>query len=293
MAEIGSPSRNGWLCLLLLLPLLLAGCGKKNAPIIGVVTNYGSGDARLAQLKGALYTLNPQVKISSLITDLESANVRQTAFLLDQAVVNFPGGGVFIVAVDSDAKPAHPPVLVRTRDKKFYAAPDNGVLSFVIAREGLDRAWVLDKPEVYREGAGPNFFEGPDILAPVAARLAAHAKPDDLGTPTKTIELLPINPPHTAGQTVGGEILYIDSDGNLITNIPARFASWLTEGNLLKFTFGKQTFTAPLVDSLTDIKVGRAAAIFSSQDRLQIIVNKGSAARIYNASVGDTFTIHP
>jgi len=276
--------------------VLFTGCAKKNllSPKIQLITSYTQGDAALAEIEGALYTINPQAQLSELLSGVDPADVHQTSYLIDQAAINFPGGVIFMVAIDSKGAAAHASVLVRTKLKKYYVAPDDGVLSFVLAREGLDRAWVLDKPEFYRANAGATPFQGIDVIAPIAARLTtATGNPEQLGTLAKTIETFPVNLPHSAGQTVGGEVVYIDSEGTLVTNIPPNFAPWLKEGNLLKFTLGKQTFNAPLVDSLTDIKVGHYAAVFSAEGRLQILVNKGSAARVFNAAVGDTFIIHP
>ncbi len=286
----------GPLAVLVACCVLFTGCDKKNplSPKIQLITSYTPGDAALAEIEGTLYTVNPQAQLSDLLSGIDAADLHQASYLLDQAAINFPGGVVFMVAMDTKGNAAHSSVLVRTKLKKYYVAPDDGVLSFVVAREGLDKAWVLDKPEFYRANAGPTSFQGIDVIAPIAARLTtASGNPEQLGTVTRTIETFPVNLPHSAGQTVGGEVVYIDSEGTLVTNIPPNFAPWLKEGNLLKFTLGKQTFNAPLVDSLADIKVGHYAAVYSPEGRLQILVNKGSAARVFNAAVGDTFIIHP
>jgi len=278
----------------LALAVLLGGCGKPasgSLSRIGLITTAGTGDSYAAQLKGAIYSVNPKAEVVDLISNVEG-DVRREAFLADEAVANFPGGVIFVVGEKGSGK-KRPPILVRTKLKKYYLAPDNGVLSFILAREGLEKAWVLNKASFYRTNDGTPNYEGPDMIAPIAARLAGKFRPEELGTETKTIELLPVNLPHTAGQSAGGEVIHITADGDLVTNIPRRFAPWLKEGNLLRFSFGKESFTAPLVDSATEVRVGKYAAVYSEQGRLQIVVNRGSAARIFNASVGDTFTVRP
>jgi S-adenosylmethionine hydrolase len=273
---------------------LLGGCGKPaggSLSRIGLITTAGTGDSYAAQLKGAIYSVNPKAEVVDLISNVEG-DVRREAFLADEAVANFPGGVIFVVGEKGNAK-KRPPILVRTKLKKYYLAPDNGVLSYILAREGLEKAWVLNKESFYRASDGAPNSEGPDMIAPIAARLAGKFRPEELGTETKTIELLPVNLPHTAGQSAGGEVIHITAEGDLVTNIPRRFAPWLKEGNLLRFTLGKETFTAPLVESATEVRVGKYAAVYSEQGRLQIVVNRGSAARVFNATVGDSFTVRP
>ena len=275
--------------------VLLAGCGKKSDSLICLVTDYGANEEPTAQLKGAIYGLNAQAHVVDLLHDTGGGDVKQAAYVLDQATSNFAAGTVVVVAVDASSKDV--PVLVRTRAQKYYLAPDDSVLSFVLAREGLDKAWKLDKEELYRDGSRNNgTYPAPDVAGPIAARLALGAKPETLGTPTKSIKVFPINLPTTAGQNATAEILYIDAAGNLVTNIPIKLTPWLKEGNLLRFTFGKQRFSAPLVAStseLNDLKPGKYAALYNPQGRLEITVVKGSAAHVFNVAVGQTFLVQP
>jgi hypothetical protein len=276
--------------------LLLAGCEKKgDASLICLVTDYGSNGAAIAQLKGSIYGVNAQARVIDLLHDAGGSDTKQTAYLVDQATANFVAGTIVVVAVDASSRDV--PILVRTRSKKYYVAPDDGVLSFVLAREGLEKAWQLDKEQFYRDGSRNNgAYPASDVAGPIAARLSHGAKPEVLGTETKSIKMFSISAPTTAGQNVTGEILYVNAAGDLVTNIPLKLAPWLKDGNLLRFTFGKQKFSAPVVASTTelnDLKPGKYAALYNPEGRLEIVVVKGSAARIFGASVGQTFLVQP
>jgi S-adenosylmethionine hydrolase len=67
----------------------------------------------------------------------------------------------------------------------------------------------------------------------------------------------------------------------------------MKEGNLLRFTVGKENFSAPLLDNIAEISPGRFAAIYNAQGHLQIVRNKASAAKQLGAQVGDSVSIRP
>lgn len=273
---------------------LLSGCGKKSDGLICLVSDYGANEEPTAQLKGAIYGVNAQARVIDLLSDA-GADTKQAAYVLDQASANFAAGTIVVVVVDAASKEV--PVLVRTRAKKYYVAPDDGVLSFVLARESLEKAWRLDDEKLYRDGSRNNgTYPAADVAGPIAARLSQGAKPESLGTAVKSVKVFPVNSPTTAGQNVTGEIYYVDAAGNLVTNVVLKTAPWLKEGNLLRFTLGKQKFSAPVVASLSelnDLKPGKYAALYNPQGRLQIVVVKGSAAHVFNATAGQTFLIQP
>src|SRR6185295_18848756 len=62
-------------------------------------------------------------------------------------------------------------------------------------------------------------FHGRDIMAPVAARLSLGLSPDELGRPCKQLVEIPWAEVHQVANRIEGEVIEVDSFGNLITNI--------------------------------------------------------------------------
>lgn len=268
--------------LLLALPLLLGtGCSKKSkyAPV-GIVTDKHGAYAKA--LQDALATASPNLPASDLIDDLDLPSLpddRLSAYLVDQATARIAEGNLLVIAVATQGGKDHPLLLVRSKAKKYYLAESGSIVSLLLLRENIDKVWILDKPEYYpagslktKEGEVPParvIMNDPDALAALLAALSpALALPpkkqtNDYGTPVKTPDLLPFNTPHTAGQTVSGEILFIDSEGNIVTNIPKGVATWLKEGTLLRILYGKERIHAPLVATPNEVPIGRYAAIYS------------------------------
>jgi hypothetical protein len=64
-------------------------------------------------------------------------------------------------------------------------------------------------------------FHGRDVFTPVAAHLSLGVAPDDLGESIDSLFYLPMPKPANNGGTITGQIIYQDTYGNLVTNIPA------------------------------------------------------------------------
>ena len=79
---------------------------------------------------------------------------------------------------------------------------------------------ALDRPEHWAHKVSPT-FHGRDILAPVAGLLAVGLAPETLGSPLAQLVELAIPEARICADHALGEVLLVDSFGNLITNIPA------------------------------------------------------------------------
>jgi S-adenosylmethionine hydrolase len=264
-------------------------------PVIGLFTDYGWDDPYVAQMKGVIITINPNARILDITHSVQPFNIIEGSYLLDQCAQEFPPGTIFVAVVDPQVGADRDPVLLQTTKGKFYVGPDNGLFSAVIAREGFDRAWQLDKPAFFRPGSGSHTFHGRDIFGPVAAHLADGTDPDKMGTPVKTLVTLPIKDASMAGTMITTEIVHIDRYGNVILNLAndSDLATKLHEGNLVKISVGHDSYSAPLVKTYDDIEKGRMMLLYGSNGLLEIAVNQGSAAAKMKIEPGASVFLKP
>jgi S-adenosylmethionine hydrolase len=291
-----------WIGLVLVLGGLLSGCSRKSVPmtesskvepIIALFTDFGSKDAYVAELKGAIYSVHPEARVVDLLHEVTPFSIQEGAYLLAQSAREFPQGTILVAIVDPGVGSPREPLLLLTKKGKFFIGPNNGLFSLVLEEEGLDRAWVLDKPQYYRKGRVSSTFHGRDIFGPIAAHLARGVSPDSLGSPTRKVEQLSLRAPNLAGQAVSGEVLHVDRFGNVITNIPRGYAPFLQEGTLLRITLGSRSFSAPLVRSYSELPQGKLGALFNSSDLLELVYNQGPATRLLRAEPGTPVLVRP
>jgi S-adenosylmethionine hydrolase len=264
-------------------------------PVIALFTDYGWEDPYVAQLKGVILTVNPGARIMDLTHTVPPFNVSEGAYLLDQSAEEFPAGTIFVAVVDPQVGTERDPVLIETAKGKYFVGPDNGLFTEVIDNEGFSKAWKLDKTEYYRPGSPSATFHGRDIFAPVAAHLAAGVDPEKMGTPVKNLMMLPIKDPSFASGTISVQVLHIDRYGNVVLNLKndSDVASKFKEGNLVKISIGKESYSGPLVKTYNDGEKGRLILLYGGNGLLEIAQNQGSAAKQLKVEPGTVIFLKP
>jgi len=132
-------------------------------------------------------------------------------------------------------------------------------------------------------------FHGRDIFSPVAAHLANGVNPSELGPIVEDPVMPSFLSPKIVGNEVVGEILHIDSFGNLITNIPESMlkALGISEGMNLQFKLGDREVRVKLCSSYDDVQRGSLLSIVGGTGFLEISINQGNASRLLNMKIGD------
>ncbi len=264
-------------------------------PVVALFTDYGWDDPYVSQLKGVIITIDPTARILDLTHTVPPFNVAEGAYLLDQCAEEFPAGTIFVAVVDPQVGTARDPVLIETNKGKFFVGPDNGLFTEVIDREGFSRAWKLDKTEYYLPGSGSATFHGRDIFAPVAAHLAAGIDPDKMGTPVKNLLMLPIKDPSFSSGTISVQVLHIDRYGNVVLNLKSDsdVAAKFKDGNLVKISIGKESYSGPLVKTYGDGEKGRLILLYGGNGLLEIAMNQGSAVKELKVEPGAVIFLKP
>jgi len=262
---------------------------------ICLFTDFGWDDAYVAQIKGAILTIDPGARLLDLTHSVAPYNITEGAYLLDQCAQEFPAGTIFVAVVDPGVGTDRNPILIETTKEKYFVGPDNGLFAQVILSEGLLHAWKLDKPEFYRAGEVSRTFHGRDIFGPVAAHLASGTPPERLGTELKTLDVTAVAEPTYTGSVINTEVLHIDRYGNIILNLKSgsELAAMLKEGTLVKVSLGRESFSAPFVKTYGDVAKGRRLLLFGSSGRLEISVNQGSAAQQTRVEPGTPIYLKP
>jgi S-adenosylmethionine hydrolase len=283
---------------ILFIVCMMNGCSEKKLMntgqgLIVLLTDFGLQDSYVGEMKGVILSAAPEARLVDLTHDIEAFNVKRGAVVLSGASSMFPTKTIFLGVVDPGVGGSRNPILLLTQQGKYYVGPDNGLFSIVAEREGIERIWILDKVKYYRNGIPASTFHGRDIFAPVAAALARGEDPSLMGTPQKKLEPLSMQQAKIVGSSISGEVLYVDRYGNVVTNIPATFATPLKMGALVKISLSGSNFSAPYVETYSKVATGRALLLKNSQGLLEISVNQGSASRMYNIKAGSSITIQP
>ena len=272
-------------------------------------TDFGLADSYAGVMKGVALGINPDLRFIDLTHQIAPQNVAQGAFVLGVSYRYFPADAIHVAVVDPGVGTARRPILLQTPHGSFVA-PDNGLLSRILSDYLPDlpaslgtvevppalRAFHVTNPDYWLHPAS-NTFHGRDIFTPVAAHLSRGVAPESLGEPTTQLTWLPLPQPRVTPEGIGGEIIYCDVYGNLISSIPAT----LLEGREISEVRIRGRSIRRLSTTFLDIGDSAQAsilergpeliALFGSHGYLEVAVPNGSAAAVLFAGTGEPVTV--
>jgi S-adenosylmethionine hydrolase len=241
---------------------------------VALLTDFGLADAFVGAMKGVILSRNPAARVVDISHQVPPGDVKAAAFVLGTCHAYFPAGTVHVAVVDPGVGSPRRPVAVRCAGQLFVA-PDNGLLSYVLADPGPDEAVAIASrkamlPRISRT------FHGRDVFAPAAAHLSLGLPMSDLGPPVRRLVRLDMPRPQVGTREIEAHVIYVDGFGNAITDLTERqFEKWRSGRRAFVEAGGAQFEAAK---AYADGRAGRPLAVFGSSGRLEVAVRGGSAA---------------
>lgn len=243
------------------------------------------GSAYAAQMKAALIAggVDPS-RVIDLAHDVPAHGISEGAFLLREMARLFPPASVHVAVVDPGVGGTRSPIVIETRAGPFLVGPDNGVLMPLGEELGIRGTYRIERSRLSARPRVGTTFDGRDIFAPAAARLATGTRPADLGTAwTPKSFTLPV--PSRRGPEARGVVAHVDRFGNLITNLPT---SWFPHpGPSVRLRVGRaRVRSVPWVTSYESLDPRTLGALGSSFGLVELAVREGRADALLDATVG-------
>ena len=247
-------------------------------PILTLTTDFGLSDHYVGAMKGVILGICPRAQIVDISHEVSPYAISQGAFLIAEAYRAFPRDTVHVVVVDPGVGSDRRPILAKAAGQ-YFAAPDNGVLGMVFARE-KHKVRVISNDRYFRHPVSQT-FHGRDIFAPVAARIAAGVAPARIGEIVKDYVHPVFERPRKTGEGMwAGSILAIDRFGNVVTNFYAQDFP-----KFAQLTIGRSKVRG-LVRNYAEAPAGELVAIVGSAGYIEISVKQDSAAVKIGARAG-------
>lgn len=253
-------------------------------PMIALLTDFGLKDPYVGQMKAVCLQHAPGAELVDISHDVAAFNIIQAGFFLAASLPYFREGTVFACVVDPGVGTSRKIALVEQQGR-FFLAPDNGLLSLILARDVPTEAYDATPADA----PASNTFHGRDIFAVLAARLAMGEAPQEMARPMRPKALVTSDWSRTSrsGGALVTSVLHIDRFGNCILNLPLHawqetIASW---GSAELVHPRRQPLTpGPSYGSLPQ---GGLGLLEGSQGYYELAVNRGSAARRVGLAIGD------
>jgi S-adenosylmethionine hydrolase len=286
------------IALLLLGSLAIAqqAAAPKYPPTIVFMTDFGTVDDSVPICKGVMYSIMPDVRVVDLSHQVTPFSILDGARFLYGATPYFPAGTVFVVVIDPGVGSTRKAVVIKSKRGQYFVLPDNGLITLVADRDGLDSAREITNPSWMIGKALSSTFHGRDIFSPAGAHVARGDDWNEVGPvlDLKSLVRLDLEAPTVDDKGLHGEVIATDGPfGNLVTNVDAEQFLKLgyQRGDTVPLMLGDKKVDLKFVKTFSDVPLKTPLIYIDSRGRFALAVNQGSFAATYGIKPPVKFTV--
>ncbi|MCK5242428.1 SAM-dependent chlorinase/fluorinase [bacterium] len=243
---------------------------KRRIQIITLLTDFGTQDTYVAEMKGTILSQAPAATIVDISHAVSPFAIEKAARMLPAVLRAFPGGTIHVVVIDPGVGGKRKPIIVASQGQ-YFIGPDNGLFTLLVEKEMNSCAYEIkiSKPI-------STTFHGRDVFSPVAAQLALGQPVSKLAKPIlKIVKLTGLQARKISSGVWEGKTVFCDHFGNIATNIPGKALEQIKHPCLMvgrkKITNFQKTFCTG--------KSRQLGVIINSEGYLEIMIPKQSAQK--------------
>ncbi|TCN72894.1 SAM hydrolase/SAM-dependent halogenase family protein [Acetobacteroides hydrogenigenes] len=253
--------------------------------IATLTTDWTRHDFYVAALKGEILRRNPVAAIVDISHQIPAFQLQGAAYVLRGAFRHFPEKSVHIIGVDSEPTPKKPIVAVSYLGQ-YFVAVDNGVMGLICDTQP-DAVVTIDYEDL------GNGFNALIPFAKAAAALTLGEPIESIGTPKPSVNHMPMLLPVLDASFIIGNVIYIDTFGNIITNITRNEFDRVAKGRRYEILIQSNRYKVKTISSsYSAVEDGEFVAIFNSAGHLEVAQNKGRIASILNLDMSSSVRIN-
>jgi len=271
--------------------------------IITLITDFGYKDQFVAQMKGEIYSNNPESQVVDISHNISPFNIMEAAYILENSYKSFPENTIHIIDVDSEKNKEKKHIIVKL-DNHYFITSDNGIMSILsqnINYQEIYEVSILNELNPMQSSL--------KTFSKVACHLSMGGKPEIVGKKINNLKNVKNLKPFVNSENtqIISSVIYIDHFGNVITNIKKSFFEEIGKGRKFEISARNYKFNK-IYSSYSDIinfnisedqrsDEGKALIIFNSNNYLQISIyrsnpeNVGTAATLLGLKIYDSVSV--
>ena len=270
--------------------------------IITLTTDFGHKDYFVGALKGKILSEHKEAVIVDISHEIDLFNTLEASYCIEAAYHNFPKGTIHIIGVDSERVGDTQHIAMQWDDHYFICA-DNGILNTLIQKKIPQKMVAITIHDRLNIDASDM-----DVFVAVACHIARGGLLNVIGKEISSLKPVSVLTSSITDDLseIKGQIVYIDSFGNCVTNISQRQFNETIRGRKFEIIIKNKKFSRlhksysdfPVSDvkQLKDLE-GDFLALFNENGYLEIAIYKsnpktvGSAATLLGLHFRDTVSI--
>jgi S-adenosylmethionine hydrolase len=263
-------------------------------PTIVFMTDFGTANDAVAICKAVIIGIAPDARIMDITHQVTPFSIEEASRFLAGVSPYYPAGTVFLSVVDPGVGTSRKAVIVKSKKGQYFVLPDNGLITPVIDRDGLDSAREITNTSWMIQAPVSSTFHGRDIFSPAAAHLATGWDFTLAGPEVPQLVRLTARTSTSTDKGIEGEIIGLDDPyGSLVTDIPGEDFKKLgyTLGDKVVVQINKKPVAVPYVKTFMNVPVGENLLYIDSRGRVGIANNEGNFAKKNNFTPPGTIFI--
>src|SRR6266436_3063601 len=251
------------------LALLGAACSRSPVqvvarPTIVFMTDFGTANDAAAICRAVIVGIAPEARVMDITHQVTPYSIEEGSRFLAGVTPYYPPGTIFLVVVDPGVGTSRKAIIVKSKKGQYFVLPDNGLITPVIDRDGLDSAREITNSNWMIQSAISSTFHGRDIFAPAAAHLAA-----------------------------GWDFNLVGPYGSRVTDIPGDDFKQLgyNTGDKIVLEINRKPVTLAYVKTFMDVPVGDPLLYIDSRGRVGIALSQGNYSRKFSITPPGTISI--
>lgn len=254
--------------------------------VITLTTDLGIKDFYVASIKGSIFSELPEAVIIDITHEIPAFNISVAAFCLKSCYEDFPDGSIHIIGVSPEANEFVKHVVIKHKGHYFIGA-DNGVFSLLFEEKIEDVFEINIIPDEDRRT-----FPTKDVFVKVACHIGRGGTLEIIGTRLEALTVKTNFAPVIEEDTIKGMAIYLDSYGNITTNITKQLFQIIGKNREFAIVFRRSNYNiSKIYFNYSDVPEGEKIALFSNRSHLEIAINKGNASKLFGIKLSDTIRI--
>jgi S-adenosylmethionine hydrolase len=263
-------------------------------PTIVFMTDFGAANDAVAICRAVIYGIAPDVRVTDITHQVTPYSIEEASRFLFGVTPYYPPGTIFLVVVDPGVGSSRKAIVAKSKKGQYFVLPDNGLITPVIDRDGLESAHEITNPSWMIQAPVSSTFHGRDIFSPTAAHLAGGWDFTQAGPAVPQLVRLAPKTSITSDKGIEGDVVGLDDPyGSLVTDIPGEEFKGLGYqlGDKVTVQINKKSVTAPYVKTFSAVSIGEPLLYVDSRGRVGIAINQGNYAKKFNISPPGTIFI--
>jgi len=250
--------------------------------IITLTTDLGTKDYYVSSIKGSILSQYPEANIVDISHNVPKFDIAQAAFILRNVIRDFPAGTIHIIGIMPDASPDVSHMAVLYKDQYFIGA-DNGIFSLVFDTppQKIVELTITQDTDFLT-------FPSKDVFVKAACHIARGGTLEVIGHKREQITERSLFRAVVDNHTIRGTVIYIDSYGNVITNISEQLFKEVRRGRDFTISFRTPGYDIhEISSSYQGVVESERLALFGYTGFLEIAINIGHASDLLGLRIND------